>query len=131
MTSPTQRTLALLKRRGFTCGIVERFVGKGAFGKRIDLFGIIDIIALGPNGVLGVQSCGTAFSDHYKKMTIENRDRSIKWLTTPGTSLALIGWRKVKKKRGGKQMIYKPRVHVFHLDDFPPVAIDCKKIDPQ
>lgn len=115
-TSPTQRTLAALRAQGRTCGIVERFIGP--LNIRKDLFGIIDIIALDHTGVIGVQSCGTAYSAHMKKIVEEHRDDAIRWLEAPGTSLELWGWRKVKVKRGGKAMVYQPRVHVFSLEDF-------------
>lgn len=93
------------------------------------MFNIIDIVALDhgystitnecyrKGGVIGVQSCGTAFSEHLKKLTIEKAEDTRNWLLTPGTSLELWGWRKVKVKRGGKAMKYEPRVQVITLDD--------------
>jgi hypothetical protein len=104
---------------------------------RHDLFGIIDIIALDhgdddewsiekgtwiahPGGVIGVQSCGTAFSEHYKKITQTKAKEARDWLLTPGTSLELWGWRKIKVKRGGKAMRCEPRIHKFTLDDLKP-----------
>ena len=121
--SPTQRTLKALRDRGLESAIVEKynaFVGK--HGIRQDLFGIIDVISLGPQGVIGVQSTGEAFSEHLKHMTRARAKQCIKWLRTPGTSLELWGWRKVKiKLKGGgysKKYKYEPRVHVFKLEDF-------------
>lgn len=115
-TTPTQRTLAAQRELGRKCGIVERYIGP--LNIRKDLFGIIDIIALDPEGgVIGVQSCGTAYSAHLLKMTVEHRQDSIDWLRA-GAALELWGWRKVKVKRGGKAMVYKPRVKVFTLEDF-------------
>ena len=50
--SPTQRTLRALEQRGCFCGIVERFNPyAGPHGIRQDLFGIIDVVALYPNGI--------------------------------------------------------------------------------
>jgi len=113
--SPTQRTLRALEQRGCICGIVERYNSfAGPFGRRFDLFGFIDIIALYPNQIVGIQSCGASFSQHYKKI-IEN-DRAFEWLKLGG--IELWGWRKVKKKRGGKLMIWKPRLHIFAEGDF-------------
>ncbi len=66
--TPTQRTLKWLRDQGYLCGIVERFLAyAGTHGKRQDLFSIIDIIAIKPGVTVGVQSCGTAFSEHNKK----------------------------------------------------------------
>ena len=82
----------------------------------MDLFHIIDIIALDKDvGVVGVQSCGTAFSEHIKKMTVEYDYESIDWLRTKGTTLELWAWRKLKVKRGGKAVRYVPRVAQLSL----------------
>ena len=117
--TPTQRTLRELRKNGRRCGIVERWIGRDGIGHRSDLFGIIDVISLDPErGVVGVQSCGAAFSQHYKKITEEKAEESIEWLQTPGTALELWGWRQVKLKRGGKAMRWRPRIHVFRLEDF-------------
>lgn len=118
--SPTQRTLRALRDRGLICAIVEKFNHyAGPHGLREDLFGIIDVLALDPEkGVIGVQACGQDFSGHYRKMTEDKAQESLDWIQTPGTSLELWGWRKVKLKRGGKALRWAPRVHVFSLDDF-------------
>jgi len=86
--------------------------------KRIDLFNFIDIIACsGSYGIVGVQSCGTAFSEHDKKIRAEAREAAIKWLESGG-KIMLIGWRKVKYARGSKKYIYKPRIKEYSLEDF-------------
>jgi len=109
----TARTLKYLRDQGFKCGMVERF---NSFTKqRFDLFGIIDIIAIKEHLVVGVQSCGQAYSEHYKKMITS--ESSIDWLES-GSELMLIGWRKLKKKRGGKAMYYAPRIHDFSFNDW-------------
>ena len=117
--SPTQRTIRELRNQGRRCGIVEKFNAyAGPHGLRIDLFGIIDIIALDPErGVIGVQSCGNSFSAHLKKILIEHYQETLDWLQTPGTVLELWAWRKVKKKRGGKAMVWRPRIKQITLED--------------
>lgn len=117
--SPTQRTLRALKEQGLRCAIVEKWNQYGGLhGTRVDLFNIIDIIALDPiNGVIGVQSCGSSFSEHYKKLTEEHAQESIDWLSTPGTKLQIWGWRKVKVVRGGKAERWSPRVQEITLQD--------------
>lgn len=114
--SPTQRTLKALKDQGFECGIVERWLSGP--GKRSDLFGFIDIICMTDAGVLAVQSTGTDFAGHYKKITQDCAIRARQWIQMPNARLQLWGWRKVKKARGGKLMVYRPRVHEFTLQDF-------------
>ena len=126
MSKATERTLKALKKEGALCGIVERFnanagaliftrdpltqrrIGKRT-GVRIDLFGIIDIIALFPDrrNVCGIQSCGTSFSDHKKKI-LDNAYAPI-WLRY--ADLELWGWRKLKK-------VWTPRIYKFSLVDW-------------
>jgi len=115
-TSPTSRTLKYLKDKGHYVGVVERFLAfAGKFGQRKDLFNIIDIIAITKEGILGVQSCGQAFSEHDKKILAEPMSKI--WLES-GAGLLLIGWRKVKVKRGGKAMVWEPRIKYYGLEDF-------------
>jgi len=113
--SPTQRTLKELKKQGVYCDIVERWIKNPkhpAGGFRRDYRGIIDIIGLDlrTGKIRGVQSCGNSFSAHYKKLTIEERENSVLWLSFPTTTLEIWAWRKVKKKRGGKLKIWMPRI---------------------
>jgi hypothetical protein len=55
MGSPTQRSLALMRERGFHAEVVERWI-PGANIRR-DLFGFIDILCISDSGdVVGVQS---------------------------------------------------------------------------
>lgn len=115
--SPTQRTMKLLRDQGQICWIVERFISQaGPHGKRIDLFNIIDIIALTADSTLGIQSCGQDFAAHLEKLTVEMADETITWLSGP-RELHLYGWRKVKHKRGGTAMRWRPRVAVISLDE--------------
>ena len=110
----TARTLKLLRDQGYIAGVVERFLNLGrGFGKRVDLFNIIDIIAIKPKEVLGVQSCGQAFSEHDKK--IRSSPMRMAWLGAGG-KLWLVGWRKVKLHRGGKAMRWKPRIKKYEYD---------------
>lgn len=115
--TPTQRTLRALREQGRVCAIVEKFNAYiGPHGVRQDLFGIIDVLALDPErGVVGVQSCGSDFAAHYRTLTVDRAQETIDWLTTPGTSLELWGWRKVKLQRGGKAMRWAPRVQEITL----------------
>ena len=119
--SNTQRTMAELKKRGFKCAIVEKFNAfaarkDGHRGIRIDMFGIIDIIALDfERGVIGVQSTGQDFAGHHRKLTEEKAQECIDWLRTPGAHLELWGWRKVKRKG---RMVWEPRIKEYTLDDF-------------
>lgn len=118
--SPVQRTIRALRDRGCKCAIVEKWNRYGGdHGVRQDLFGIIDIIALDPErGVIGIQACsGSSYQHHLKKLTEERAQDTLDWLKTPGTALELWAWRKIKVRRGGKAMIWSPRVRLITLDD--------------
>src|SRR3990172_10044773 len=96
MSSPTQRSLKLLRSEGYTCQIVEKW---NFFAHiRQDLFGFIDIVCLkeGEEGVLGVQTTSaTHMSDHEKKIVKSPISRL--WLMT-GNKIELQAWSKKGKK---------------------------------
>jgi hypothetical protein len=122
-TSATQRTIRALKNEGMKCGIVERYIAQaGPEGKRYDLFGIIDIIALDPTrGVIGIQSCTDTLGAHLKKFQEERAEDCVDWLSTPGTYLEIWSWGKRKRKldKGySKALYWMPKVRVITLDDF-------------
>lgn len=118
--SPTSRTLEYFRADGWVIGNVERWIPyakndpRSHFrsGEKADLFGIIDMIAVRPGHILGIQSTGTAFAAHVRK--IMDSEMTVPWLES-GAGLILIGWRKVLKKREGKLKIYRPRIMDFML----------------
>jgi hypothetical protein len=120
--TPTQRTLKLLKEKGGIVDICERWIRNPkhpAGGFRKDLFGFLDIIHLDPNrvmGIVGVQSCGQDFKPHLDKITIDCKENAVKWLEAGG-KIHVYGWRKVKLKRGGKAMRWKPRFAMIFLEE--------------
>lgn len=117
--TPTQRTLELLKEKYIISGIVERFIhnrNPQLHGIRSDLFHIFDIISLSENHIIGIQSCGTDFAAHYRKITEEFAENAALWLQAGG-KIELIGWRKIRKRRGSKQMVTAPRIKEITLDD--------------
>lgn len=54
MSSPTKRTLDVLRERGYMAGVVERW--NHAAKVRQDLFGIVDVIGVRPNETVAVQA---------------------------------------------------------------------------
>ena len=125
--SPTQRTIKLMKEQGRKCGIVEKFNAHvGKFGIRQDLFGFIDIICIDPeDGIIAVQSFGQDYSGHVKKMTEERNEAVYEWLKH--APVELIGWRKVKLKRGGKAMRWMPRIADISIGDNEELIITERK----
>jgi hypothetical protein len=100
------RTKAKLKKHGITHGVVERWIQRAR--KRIDLFGIIDLIAL-DNGIVGIQVTGTDFSSHKIKIMEEKKENTLEWLSNTGR-LECWGWRKLKKVKGKKATYWAPRI---------------------
>lgn len=118
--SPVQRTIAWLKDQGITCCMVERWIPNPKHpggGFRLDFLNIIDLIAISKaDGIVGYQVCGTDFSSHYKKITDEHSESTFEWLDAGGR-LILLGWRKLKAKRGGKLMVWTPRIQEITMKD--------------
>jgi len=118
--SPTSRTLEYIRGRGWIADKVEQWNPyAGKFGKRKDCFGWMDILAMGEGSVIGIQSCGSAFSAHNHKL-MDDPDvapKVRKWLECGGRAL-LIGWRKVKLRRGAKAMRWEPRLKEYTVEDF-------------
>ncbi|KKL47326.1 hypothetical protein LCGC14_2336700 [marine sediment metagenome] len=117
--TPTQRTLALLKKNGMTCGIVEKWIQFGPKdprrkfmpGMRKDFLDIIDIIAVSDTETWGIQCCaGSGFAAHWKKLRVEKIETTTAWIACPHRKLFIYAWRKLKVKRGGKAMKWEPRI---------------------
>ena len=78
MRSPTERTLRHLRRSGYVCQVTEvwiehRWAPPGANGKRPgnrrDLFGFVDVLAVGHGQTLAVQCTSVSnMSGHYRKL---------------------------------------------------------------
>jgi hypothetical protein len=131
--STTERTLRLLKvDYGFQLvGIVERFChnNRVPHGLRSDLYNIFDLVCADESaGIIGVQSCGPDFAAHYRKITQQyGRNASI-WIRSGGRIL-LIGWRKIRAKKGSKGMITAPRVKEIYLKDLECEAAEIATTD--
>lgn len=94
--SPTARTLEWLRKEGYTAQVVERW---NPYAKvRVDLFGIIDVVALkeGAPGVLGVQATST--SNVSARVTKCQASPHLKLWTGAGNKMEVHGW----AKRGGR-----------------------------
>jgi hypothetical protein len=52
--SPTSRSLAHMRKQGYTCEVVEKWVPGANIRK--DLFGFVDIVCIRDNETVGVQS---------------------------------------------------------------------------
>lgn len=114
MKTHTSRTLEYLRNRGYYSDVIEKWIPNPKHpggGFRRDYFGFGDILAFDNIETVIVQSCGSSFSQHKNDM-LKNGMITV-WLAAHRRVL-LIGWRKLKLKKGGKAMRWKPRVAEFY-----------------
>jgi len=92
--SPTQRSLKLCRGNGWTVQVVEHW---NQFARiRQDLFGVIDLVALGGSQIIGIQSTtGNNVSKRIQK--IRDEPRAAEWLQCGGR-LFVHGWRELETK---------------------------------
>lgn len=131
-TTPTQRCMAEIKRRGWTGAIAEKWVRFPRPGHHVDLFGVIDIVAIAPprfdavlihgqtprvidpGAIVGIQaSPGTRHAAHRDKILAEPRARL--WVEAGGRP-ELWSW----SKRGdrGKRKLWTLRVEAFTVESW-------------
>ena len=92
-TSPTQRSLALLRKQGYRVAITEHW---NAFVKRRqDLFGFIDLLAIGESMIAIQTTSGTNVAARVAK--ILESDAAREWIES-GHRIIVHGW----AKRGGR-----------------------------
>lgn len=117
MSSPTSLTLEACRARGWRADVAERWVPKTR--TRRDLFGFIDVVALDLDAgqIVGIQATdGSNHAKRLKKITTDRRDEAIDWLKAGGR-IEVWSWRRVKVKRGGKAIRWRPRIQVVTLAD--------------
>ncbi len=119
--SPTQRSLAYLRDRGFECELVTHW---NHFSKRrVDLLGIADILCFRPDvpEVLLVQATDSTSHVHRRQKILAS-ERARKWLACDdGKSyvrgIVLHSWG-LKGPRGQRKR-YELRTEYFSQDQFP------------
>lgn len=102
--SPCQRSLAKLRKEGWTCQVTERW---NPFANiRIDLFGFCDVLAMRPTaGFMAVQTTsGPNVSARLDK--IKSEPKAAIWLASGGR-IVIHGWRKVGAR--GKRKLWECR----------------------
>lgn len=90
--SPTARTLKHLRERGSIVQVVERWNAHAR--RRVDLFGIIDIIALHDGAIVGIQA--TSRSNHSARVQKSLAEpRLVEWLKCGG-KYQVASWGKLR-----------------------------------
>ena len=89
-TSPTQRTLAELRKRGYLAAVVEKW-NPHAFCRQ-DLFGLIDVIGLREGETIAVQTTtGSNVADRVQKIADSDK---VDMIRKAGWRIMVHGWRK-------------------------------------
>lgn len=93
--TPTARTLAEMRKRGYFCQVVEKF---NSFTKtRNDFAGFIDVLCLGDNEIIGVQA--TSGDNVSKRIAKIAEHENVGAVRKAGIRILVHGWRKNAKGR--------------------------------
>jgi len=124
--SYTQMTLQKLRDEGCCVDKCEKFNAyAGPFGRREDLFGFIDIIALRPGvGIVAIQSTGPNGHAEHRRKILANEFVPL-WLEVGG-KIELWSWRKILTKPGGKQRIWQPRIENIIIFDVEHARLEAQ-----
>lgn len=88
--SPTARTLKRLRDEGYTAEVVEKTIPR-CFIKK-DLYGLIDILAIRPGEILGVQA--TSRSNHAARRTKALASELLPSVIAAGIKFEVWSWAK-------------------------------------
>ncbi len=97
--SPTQRTLAECRRRGWIACVVEKWLAPAR--RRVDAFGFGDILAVNPteDGAVLIQCTTTSNAPaRVRKILTECAEEALAWIRA-GNTILTWGWSK-RGKRG-------------------------------
>ena len=92
MSTPTQRTLAEMRRRGYLAEVTERWI-PGAMVRR-DLFGLGDVLAVGEREVVMVQA--TSASNAASRIRKITEHANVGTVRKGGIRILVHDWRKVR-----------------------------------
>lgn len=92
MSSPTQRSLAVMRERGYLAEVVEKWIP--AVRRRRDLYGFIDLLCIREGEVCGVQA--TSGSNVASRLTKIAEHENVAAVRRAGIRLLVHGWSKRK-----------------------------------
>lgn len=92
--TPTERSLAFLRGRGYLVAVVERWNAHAKI--RQDLFGVLDLLAVKPGEILGVQT--TSGSNVSARLNKFADSEVAPKLREAGMRLEVHGWTKGKRE---------------------------------
>lgn len=91
MSSPTQRSLKLMRDKGYYSEVVERY--NSFTKKRNDFAGFLDILCLGDGEVVGVQT--TSYSNMSARVKKIREHENLNFVLNSGIRILVHGWHKV------------------------------------
>lgn len=90
MSSPTARTLAEMRKRGYLVQVVEKWIP--AVKRRQDLYGFIDVLAIREGEIVGVQATsGDNVASRVAKIAEHEHVGAVR---RAGIRILVHGWRK-------------------------------------
>lgn len=92
MSSPTQRSLAVMRERGYLAEVVEKWIP--AVKRRRDLYGFIDLLCIRDGEVCAVQA--TSGSNVAARITKIAEHENLAAVRRAGIRLLVHGWAKRK-----------------------------------
>jgi hypothetical protein len=94
--SPTQLSLRTMRELGYVAEVVERWVSQPPPGHRKDLFGIVDVLAVGAGETVAIQcTTDSNVASHCRKLADAD---ALPALRKAGWTIVIHGW----KKQGGR-----------------------------
>lgn len=90
MSTPTQRSLKLMRDRGYMAAVTERWNPHARV--RQDLFGIVDVLCLGEDDIVAVQT--TSASNMSSRVRKIEDSEALPALRRVGIRVVVHGWRK-------------------------------------
>jgi hypothetical protein len=97
VSTPTQRTLAEMRKRGFLAAVVEKWNPHPRI--RQDLFGFVDVIAVGDHEVVAIQATGAGNVSSRIREIAEHEN--VGAVRRGGIRILVHGW---SKRRGRWQL---------------------------
>lgn len=95
LVTPTQRSLAYLRAQGYRVAVVEHWNPHAKV--RQDLFGIVDVLAIGKGITLAVQCTSDNGGNVSARVKKASDHESTPWIRDAGWSFEIHGWKKGKR----------------------------------
>ena len=113
--TPTARTLAWLRKAGFTVASVEKWIPQ--IRRRQDLFNFLDLVAMKEDatGLLGLQVTDGSNHSHRRTKILAEPNAKL-WVQT-GNRIWIVSWKKCGPR--GKPKRWEPRCEKIELGMFP------------